>query len=65
MVPDIVLTFYYFEVFCKKEEISCIHEYTTSGKLTLLYEVLCHMITKGTMVKWVDVYWVTTNNLKK
>ena len=30
MVPNVVLTFYYHEVFCKKEEISCIHEYTAS-----------------------------------
>ena len=31
-----VLTFYYFQVLCTKEEVSCTHEYSRSDGLTLL-----------------------------
>ena len=32
MGPNVLLTLYYYKVLCRKDDISCIHEYTMSGE---------------------------------
>ena len=53
MVPDVVLTFSYYEVLCKKEytDISCILQVHQFRRIDTTCKVLCYIITKETIVE--------------